>query len=57
MSKVAIERSELERLVRQYLLMNEMDAWGVDNWNGMEYVVSPTDEKVNEVVEKLTNGN
>ena len=55
MSKVTIEKDELERLVRQDLLMNEMDAWGVDNWNGLEYVEPPTDEQVDEVVEKLTH--
>lgn len=54
MTKVSIEKSTLERLVRRDMLMDEMESWGVDNWSGWEYVERPTQEQIDEEVKNLT---
>lgn len=52
---VTVKRSTLERLVRRDLLMEEMEAWGVDNWNGWEYVERPTKEDITNAVKEITD--
>ena len=57
MSKVTIEKKELNELVRDSMILAEVRAWGLDNWQGMDNVRYPSHEEVVKEVERAyTNG-
>lgn len=53
MSKVFIEQSDLEDLVRDSLFLAELDAAGIDNWEGYGIAEHPSEEKVQAEIKLL----
>lgn len=47
-----IHEDDLFDFIWGFQMLNELQAWGVDNWPGYEEAECPTEEAVTEAVEK-----
>lgn len=54
MSKVLIDESQLEDLVRDQMTLEAMNAAGVDNWEGSEFVDYPDEDQIEAAAFSMT---
>lgn len=52
MITITIDEKKLKELIESDLILSELNAYGVDNWSGYDFIHYPTEEEINMEFEK-----